>query len=74
GTLGYLINGWNHTDGDQYTFGYIYLPAVILVSISSAFTAPLGAKYATALPTDKLKKVFGLLAVALSIKMLFSVI
>lgn len=74
GTLGYLINGWNHTNLDHYTLGYIYLPAVMLVAISSVFTAPIGVKYATQLPTDILKKVFGLLAVALSIKMLFSVI
>jgi len=74
GTLGYLLNGWSHTDWSQFVIGYIYVPAVVLVAISSAFTAPLGVKYATQLPTDKLKKIFGLLAVALSIKMLFSVI
>ncbi|MDD2830420.1 MAG: sulfite exporter TauE/SafE family protein [Sulfuricurvum sp.] len=74
GTLGYLLNGWSHTDWNHYIIGYIYVPAVVLVAISSAFTAPLGVKYATQLPTDILKKVFGLLAVVLSIKMLFSVI
>ena len=74
GTLGYLVNGWEHTDWSNYIVGDIYLPAVVLVAISSAFTAPLGVKYATKLPTDILKKIFGVLSVVLSLKMLFSVI
>jgi len=74
GTLGYLINGWEHTDWSHYIVGYIYLPAVVLVAVSSAFTVPLGVKYATKLPTDKLKKIFGVLSVVLSLKMLFSVL
>ncbi len=74
GTLGYLVNGWEDTDLDHWIVGYIYLPAVVLVAISSVFTAPIGVKYATKLPVEKLKKIFGLLAVALSVKMLLSVI
>jgi uncharacterized membrane protein YfcA len=74
GTLGYLVNGWSYTDLNHWIVGYIYMPAVVLVAISSAFTAPLGVKYATKLPADKLKKIFGVLAAALSVKMLFSVI
>ncbi len=74
GTLGYLLNGWHHTDWDHFILGYIYLPAVAAVALGSAFTAPLGVKYATTLPVGMLKKIFGLLAVALSIKMLFSVL
>lgn len=74
GTLGYLVNGCDHTDWSHFVVGYVYMPAVVLVAISSAFTAPLGVKYATKLPVDKLKKIFGMLAVALSLKMLFSVI
>ena len=30
GTLGYIINGWSHTDMSQLTFGYIYLPAFFI--------------------------------------------
>ena len=74
GTLGYLINGWNHTNWDHWIVGYIYMPAVVLVALGSVFTAPIGVKYATKLPVDKLKKIFGILAVVLSLKMLFSII
>lgn len=74
GTLGYLVNGWSHTDWPHYIVGFIYLPAVAAVAIGSALTAPLGVKYATTLPVDTLKKIFGVLAVILSIKMLTSVL
>lgn len=74
GTLGYLVNGWSHTDWSRFLVGYVYVPAVVLVALSSAFTAHLGVKYATKLPTDTLKKIFGILSVILSLKMLFSVI
>lgn len=74
GTFGYLLNGWENTNWNHLIVGYVYLPAMLLVAISSAFTAPLGVHYATKLPRDKLKKIFGLLAASLSIKMVLSVI
>ncbi len=74
GTLGYLVNGWRHTDWQHYILGDIYLPAVALVAMGSALTAPLGVKYATTLPVGILKKIFGLLAAVLSLKMLYSVL
>lgn len=77
GTLGYLINGELNTTSTEfiaYTWGYIYLPAVLLVSIPSYFTAPLGAKLTQRLPIGMLKKIFGVLLMALSLKMFISFI
>ena len=74
GTLGYLINGWTNTDLDNLIIGYVYLPVVALFAISSYFATSLGVQYATTLPADKLKKIIGVLSIALSIKMFFSVI
>lgn len=73
GTAGYIINGWSATSVSSYTFGYIYLPAVLLISITSFITAPIGAKLAHTLPVGTLKKIFALLLIILSVKMLFSV-
>jgi uncharacterized protein len=73
GTLGYLINGWSHTSPTDYIFGYIYLPAVIIISTTSFMTAPLGAQMAHKLPVAMLKKIFAVLLIMLSIKMLISV-
>jgi len=74
GTAGYIINGWGNASRDGMTFGYIYVPAVLLISSVSFFTAPLGAKLAHKLSVPKLKKIFGLVLFALSIKMLISVV
>jgi uncharacterized protein len=46
---------------------------VLLMSLASFMTAPFGAKLAHKLPVAVLKKVFALLLILLSLKMLFSV-
>lgn len=75
GTLGYWINGSQaNPSDDPYTFGFIYLPAVLLISVVSIFTAPYGAKLAHKLPVATLKKIFGILLMLLSLKMLWSII
>lgn len=73
GTLGYLINGWGSTEL-EYTLGFIYLPAVLLISTTSFIMAPYGAKLAHKLPTPILKKAFAILLIILSIKMLMSIL
>ena len=75
GTLGYIINGLMQSSSSaDMMLGFVYLPGVLLISIASFFTAPLGAKVAHKLPVAKLKKVFALLLIALSIKMLTSIL
>lgn len=74
GTLGYVINGWESNINQDFTFGFVYLPAVILISATSYFTAPYGAKCAHKLPIMTVKKIFSVLLILLSLKMLFSII
>ena len=73
GSIGYLVNGWSNSSPDDYIFGYVYLPAVVLISITSFITAPYGAQMAHKLPVSSLKKIFAVLLIILSIKMLLSV-
>ena len=73
GTLGYAISGYQLTDLPAWSVGYIYLPAVLLISLVSMLTAPLGVALAHKLPVAVLKKIFALLLVSLSAKMLHSV-
>jgi uncharacterized membrane protein YfcA len=74
GTLGYLINGMLNAASTEYTWGFIYLPAVLLVSIPSFFTASFGARLTQRLPIQTLKKIFGVLLVLLSLKMVISIL
>ncbi|MDD4504920.1 MAG: sulfite exporter TauE/SafE family protein, partial [Sulfurospirillaceae bacterium] len=75
GTVGYIVNGWDEGfSSSSMSAGFVHLPAVVLISLVSFFTAPYGAKVAHKLPVAKLKKVFALLLMILSIKMLTSIL
>lgn len=69
GSTGYLLNGLGQTTGVANTLGYVYLPAVAIISIASLISAPIGAKVSHKLPVMLLKKLFALLLIALGIKM-----
>ena len=53
---------------------HVYLPALVLLSLLSSLTAPIGARLAHKLPVATLKKVFAGLLIALSAKMLHTVL
>ncbi|MDI1310124.1 MAG: sulfite exporter TauE/SafE family protein [Methylotenera sp.] len=73
GTIGYMISGWSRTLNDPYTFGFIYLPAFLVISIASFIAAPVGANHSANLPEKQLKKIFAIVSLLLSLKMLYSV-
>ncbi|GGW60974.1 sulfite exporter TauE/SafE family protein [Alishewanella tabrizica] len=72
GALGYLLHSQPGVDL-PYAVGMVYLPGVLLMSIASFTTAPFGASLAHKLPVATLKKVFAVLLLLLSTKMLLSV-
>jgi len=66
GTLSYLYSGWNQTQLPQYSAGFIYLPALTGIVISSMIFAPLGAHLAHKLDVRKLKQVFAFMLIGLA--------
>lgn len=74
GTIGYLVSGMGVEGLPKYTFGFISLPAAASIALVSVFTAPLGAKLAHQLPVATLKKVFAVLLIGLSLKMLHTIL
>lgn len=73
GTLGYLLSGWQIAGLPEFAFGYVYLPAVLFIDVSSVLTAPLGARLTHRLPVAALKKLFAGLLLLLAGKMLHTV-
>lgn len=73
GTLGYIFNGQAAHGMPAGAMGFIFLPALVLVSLASIWTAPLGAKLSHRLPVATLKKVFAVILILLSAKMLYTV-
>lgn len=71
GSLGYVIAGWNVQGMPTGSFGYIYLPALAGIIVTSMLVAPLGAKAASTWPTAVLKKIFAALLLVVGLKLIF---
>lgn len=68
---GYAVNGLLQTQPlPDYSLGYIYLPALMMVAMTSTVTAPWGAKTAHILPAVVLRKIFAGLLYLLGTKLL----
>ncbi len=70
GSLGYIITGFNSPDLPDLSLGYLYLPALLGIVVSSSILAPLGVKYAGKLPVKTLKKCFAVFLIFVALKMM----
>lgn len=72
GAVSYLYAGWEHDLLPQHSMGFIYLPALISIIVSSVVFAPLGANLAHNLDVKKLKRIFAFLLIGLAIYLFLS--
>lgn len=70
GSLGYLWNGWGIADLPAGSLGYIYVPAFLGVTLTSAFSVAWGARTAHRLPVPVLRRIFALVLCLISTRML----
>ena len=70
GSLGYVITGLQQDHLPQWSLGYIYLPALFGLVISSSFFARYGVHLATKLPVKTLKKFFAIFLIIVALKMM----
>lgn len=70
GTIGYAINGQDVAQLPVWNFGYICVPSFLGITLTSIYTAPVGAKLAFRLPAQQLKRYFSLLLFAMAIKLI----
>jgi len=70
-TAGYVIGGWSLPPALPGAFGFLYLPALVLIAMASVLMAPVGARAAHAMNVRQLKRVFALLLYALAAYMLW---
>ncbi|TFZ07894.1 sulfite exporter TauE/SafE family protein [Ramlibacter humi] len=68
---GYVASGLKVANLPPASFGYIWLPGLVVIAACSVFTAPLGARAAHALPVGKLKRVFATILYLLAAYMLY---
>ncbi|MDO9436573.1 sulfite exporter TauE/SafE family protein [Hydrogenophaga sp.] len=69
--VGYVIAGQSLQNLPTGSFGYLYLPALLVIASMSVLMAPLGVKAAHALPVKSLKRVFAALLYMLAAYMLY---
>ncbi|MGQ0286455.1 sulfite exporter TauE/SafE family protein [Pasteurellaceae bacterium 22721_9_1] len=72
GVASYIYSGWGNTEMPEWSIGYIYLPAVLGITLTSMFTTKIGVRTATRLPVPTLKRYFAVFLIIMAIKMLFS--
>ncbi|MCR9258098.1 MAG: sulfite exporter TauE/SafE family protein [Pseudomonadaceae bacterium] len=72
GTMGYLSSSGFTLDRGTGTLGFIDLYAFVPIVIGALIAAPQGVRFAHKVPAAKLKKLFGLLLVVVSVRMLYS--
>ncbi|MDR1648479.1 MAG: sulfite exporter TauE/SafE family protein [Zoogloeaceae bacterium] len=72
GAAGYAFNGGQVENLPPGALGFVYLPAVAGMVVSSVLTAPIGARWAHRLPVVKLKRIFAGVLLLLALKMLWS--
>jgi len=72
GSATYLILGAGETFYPM-TIGFIYIPAFIVLAITTSLTAPIGAKLAHRLKTNHLKKVFAVCLMIVGLLMVIQI-
>ncbi|MFT4654604.1 MAG: putative membrane protein YfcA [Kangiellaceae bacterium] len=70
GTSSFIYTGFNKPYLPEYSLGYVYLPATLGIVITSMITARIGAKLTATLDTHKLKRIFAVFLVLVSIRMI----
>ena len=59
--IGYIYGAYHLPNLPDYSLGYIYLPALVCISITSVMFAPFGVKLAHAMNTTQLRRTFAFL-------------
>lgn len=71
GAISYLAFGFGETIY-PHTLGFIYLPAFVVLSVTTFLSAPFGARMTHRIASDKLKKYFAICLIAAGIFMMLS--
>lgn len=70
GALSFIWTGWNKPDLPEYSAGFVYLPALLGIAITSMYFARVGARLAHRLSPKLLKRLFALLLLCVGLSFL----
>jgi len=68
-SLGYVISGWSVPLRAPLSLGYVNMPGFVFMSLAAFLFIPLGAKLASRLPQNRLKRIFGICLLLVAVNM-----
>lgn len=71
GATANIVTGWSNPDIPEYSLGFIYLPALIGIVLTSVYCARFGAELAHRLDAGLLKRIFAIMLIVIGIRFLF---
>ncbi|OBS09652.1 sulfite exporter TauE/SafE family protein [Acidihalobacter prosperus] len=71
GAAGFVISGFGDPMLPSWSLGYVSLPALIGIMATAVLFAPLGVQLSHRLPVAVLKRIFGMLLLAVAVQILF---
>ncbi|MGL5727552.1 MAG: TSUP family transporter, partial [Plesiomonas sp.] len=71
GSLTLILSGLHESDLPAYSLGYVYLPALLCITLTSIQTSKVGANLVSRLPVPTLKKGFAILLIFVALNMLW---
>ena len=70
GSISYMIIGKDSVDLPQNSIGYVYLPATVIVGLTSSITAKYGVNIAHRMKQKKLRIAFAFLVMIMALNLL----
>jgi uncharacterized membrane protein YfcA len=70
--VGFIATGLQVNELPEGSLGYVYLPALLCISVASVVTAHFGAQLAHKLPAQKLKQIFALFLFIIGLRLIVS--
>jgi uncharacterized membrane protein YfcA len=74
GTIGYIVNGLSVGNLPDWSFGFVHLPSLAGLVVTSVLIAPIGVKVSHKLPVTTLKKIFAVFLYIIGTKLLLNAI
>jgi uncharacterized membrane protein YfcA len=71
GTLANIVYGWGEPGLPDYSLGFIYVPALLIIVAASVTMAPVGARTAHRMPVKQLQRVFAVILYSLAAYMFY---
>ena len=70
GSISYILIGYDNLNLPEYSVGYVYLPATIIVGVMSSLTAKFGVNIAHRMKQKKLRIAFAFLVMIMALNLL----